>query len=399
MLDPNVIAKRSKLPIDLINLLMEGLSKSQLQEWITQTYGLIGDPNDIRRMNIIGTLRGLGYQVTGGKKGRMTPYQIVGWVEKEDTPGVEAWSIEDRAALEEIHRLPEITDIHQIEEMLSLVQPSDRHEHSALQIWSYELANNRAFEVEDDLGNKGIVIQKNVEKPVFRIIPFTLSDHGIVALVNLLGKISYQPIKIINTSSELNKMCKIHLGGRVETANEAVYDVHKIASFDGRSSKSIKNVTRLGRDLTVKRVDWVENYLLENVITSWRSVVEARQRQLSITRDYRAISAQCASKIVTLGIRHDRPACFQILDWMPGTKMVAQIVEKSLNFRSQPGGESGTSDFSLWRTCEILENLGVEEINAGHMGGGTKGLEEHKRRLLSRVVVSTTFVAESHRRR
>jgi hypothetical protein len=400
-LDSKYISSRSKLPIDLITLLLSGLTKSELADWISSTEGLKGEANEVRRMNIIGSLRGLGYQVTGGRKGRSQPYQIIGWTEKKDTPGVEAWSLEDRATLATVHQWSEILtpdDIRQLIDTLDKSDLSERHENSILQVWSYELANNRGFIYRGDTGS-GIVIQKNIEKPSFKVIPLSLSLSDVVHLVQMLGPISYQPVVVLNTSFNENQYLKANLGGRIEKAQEAIYDVRKIATFDGRSHKSVKNVTRLGKTLRVESVEWIDDYLLENVISSWRSIADAKQRQLSITRDYRAIHARLPSKITTVGIRNGRVASFQILDWMPGTSMVAQIVEKSLNFRTQPGGESGTSDFSLWRTCQILDELDVTEINAGRMSGGTKGLEDHKLRLLSRVVVATNFIAETYKRR
>lgn len=400
MLDADQIARQAKIPLELATQLLAGMSKNELTAWI-QAEGLYGEANEVRRMNIIGGLRGLGYDVTGGRKGRNQPYQIVGWNEKVSSPGIDAWSQEDRETYNWVHSLDEIQtpfDISTMINQLGLEDRQQRHENSALQIWSYEMSGNQAFRYQDADGNEGLIIQKFREKPVFRIIPISLPASSIVPLVEKLGRISYRPITIINTRPSDLPIFKSELGGRINKSEQAIYNVSDIASFKGRSPKSIKNIKRLGDRCVVQGVEWIEDYHLENVISAWRAIVEARQRQLSIVRDYRAIHARLSSKITTVGVRHYHPVSFQILDWMPGTSMAAQIVEKALNFRSQLEGEPGTSDFSLWRTCQILESLGIEEINAGMIEGGTKGLEEHKRRLMIRSIISTSFTAEKYHR-
>ena len=116
----------------------------------------------------------------------------------------------------------------------------------------------------------------------------------------------------------------------------------------------------------------------------WKKENEKRQRQLAITRDHVAIDDPSPSNLLLLGRRIElsSPCCFQALSLHPGdVEAMSQLVEKALNYRHLPGGQSGTSDYSFVEMFDYVLEYGVRYINGGDLEGGTEGLAHHKLRL------------------
>lgn len=379
--------------MDAVDALLHGATKEELEDILG---GDSPEEREIRRMNFVGGLRSFGFVIEGGRRGGQL-YKLIGFEEKGPEETIADWHPEDLAALDFVRSVPvQDQDWQYLEGKLELgikkgVIPPDAHEASFLQLFSYDLgaSHTRGFWHSW----KGIVVQRFSTRPRFRIRPFTMSLQAVVNLARGLGKLSYAPVRVDGITETFARQLRAAAGGGVSKYREAIYDVKKIANVDPGlfNSRSRSSLRKFDRECVFVEVAGGTE-AVEHVIAEWRRIVEPKQRQLSITRDYTAARIS-VPKMILLGLRDDMPVCSHILGFIPGVPMATQIVEKSLNYSSQIGGKAGTADWNLVKTCQFLRERGFSEFNVGHISGGTDGLARHKLRLMARETFTWSWVS------
>lgn len=380
-------------------LVESGISKDDLE---ADLGGETKEEKELRRMNFVGSLRALGFQVLGGRVGTRGHYQVIGWEEKKEAPGIPAWDEESKARIADIHKLSPVTrsswqDLYSHQGTKQSEERRWLHENSAMEVLCYEVGgySSRGFFYDFPSGNRTVVVQKFRDRPVFKIVNLDATALELTHLAQYLGPVSYKPVQIVNIDQGMTVLLKQAFPkGYAEKHAEAICETKKLAFDDelwnsrGRGSKA----KVAGRTTEIYRVEDADA-LQQTVIEEWRKEGEKRQRQLSIVRDYEAVLCKAPTKITFLGIRDGVPVSLHIVDRLVGleSEVVGQVVEKSLNYRTQQGGRPGTSDFNLRETSRLLYELGIEWLNLGHIDGGTQGLADRKRALLSEVVYLWNF--------
>lgn len=372
----------------LIPDLERGISRDDLQRRIGE---ILGQPMDsavveTARMNLVGGLRSWGFIVQGGRGGGKI-YTIVGWEARVERPTSDTWTGPPRTVLDDIGQLPRITsdDRDRIREFLAR-RPSQEqyHENSWLYPRAYELARDTGwwFQSPVNPSHAAIIMRRFVSYPRFRIFNLTLSASELLELAEYLSRASCRPVYIVNPGDHAMADLKLlHSRGSWGNRRQALYRTDDIANrielfLNRRGRETLRSQAReMAYHDSPSRDDQ------KAIVTEWRRINEPKHRQLAITRDFVAIDDDFPQTITFVGYRQSTPACLHILEPLanrPDT--VAQIVEKSLNYRTQVGGRPGTADWNLYQTSVDLLQRGIQFINAGGFDGGGAGLAPHKRR-------------------
>lgn len=393
VIDVDFVVARGKVPVEAARLLVEGASKSDLEALFEGGK----EEREVGRMNLVGGLRSVGFEILGGRKGGDI-YKIIGWSERPEQETIRNWSNDDLSTKHRVESSPVISKRIEPELRRHMSRVSeDRqilHENSVLQLLSYE-AGSGAFFTEFNDGRACVVVRKFKERPIWKIVNLDASPRSLLNLAQELGSISYKPVRIVNLDLEDAQLMRSELPqGQIETAKQAIVETREIVEMKGWSKTDRWNIRRNAQDTEIIVVKEGGEAIQHTVIDEWRKIVEKKQRQLSITRDYNATFWDLESKTTFLGFRSGLPVCLQIVDENVTTsppRIVSQLVEKSLNYRSQPGGRSGTADFNLWSACDWLWRSGVELFNLGHIAGGTEGLASHKMKVARHIVTLVSF--------
>lgn len=385
-----VLEKFPSISETVLDALLSGIDRESLDIYMA---GSSREEREIARMNLVGTLRSLGFTITGGRGGGRI-YRIWRWEEPKPKTTVAEWSDEDRESLAQVQSDPvELLDFAyaglKIRDSIDAgIADAESHESGPLELFSYELgaSSTQGFWTE---GRRGIVIQRFVNRPVFRIRPFTMSDDEIVDLAQRLSKLSVRPIQIIdvNKATARRLLEAFPIRPSVTKNRQSILSTQKAVDFSSSvfNKRAQSMIRKNDRETTFVRLLSGGEAACQ-VIDEWRVAAESKQRQLSITRDYVAAEID-APKFLFLGLRNDIPVSLHILEQLTPT-MCSQIVEKSLNYRGVLGGQPGTTDWNLFATSRALLEMGILEINMGHIFGGTFGLAEHKLKIQSREVES-----------
>lgn len=393
----------------------QGLSKEQFHQMLREIRPNANESTiDLLRMNTVGGLRSYGFLIQGGRKGRTLPYRIIGFQEPAVKETTDNWSPEDRFTYDSwISCRPEF-DPNTTEAWLELALTSTLEmdytsgmpgrpvecnpvlpsmskwfENSYGNLSSYKI-QERVVLIEGSIfPGRAVIVQKNRTRPKFTIINYGMQFHEIFQMATDLGRISYGNVIIENVAPEELPMYREAFRNRGDMPNpEAMYDCAKMVwdpstKFGSRAASYVRKYDR--------ECVWIEteqtHQLLSDVVTVWKDSLEDRHRRLPITRDYRAIVSPGARKRMFLGLRDDHPVTCVVTDGLINDSTVAcKIVEKSLNYSSQPGGKPGTSAWTLVRTCQSLLDHGVQWYNGGRIYGGESGLAEHKLHLADDVI-------------
>lgn len=383
--------------------LLQGVEKDHLHKLLGEHLG--EDPTgpvvDTARMNLIGGLRSYGYEVRGGRGGGSF-YQVVNWTEPPTFRTAEDWPDEARAAIDWFHSLETVNwfDFTSALSQQSLYEENENpyHERSWLYLDCYECARDEGRLYSGRSGD-AVVIRRFPNMPRFRIFNLTMRDSKeIQSLIARLSPGSLTGVRVLNVlprmSTELEQLDK----GSTMSRREAVYNVARIANHPEEffNKRAMTTLRKLEREVEWRRLTAEDEGQMNEIVKQWRAVNEKKQRQLAITRDLKAIRAmEHRAGFVApveweemsptfIGYRDGHPVTMHILDRIyattPGERWAAQIVEKSLNYREQPGGAYGMADFNLVMTCRALHEMGYSYINAGGFDGGGWGLPQHKER-------------------
>jgi len=402
------VVQKGKLPPELANALLGGVTKDELELLLIKmslSETLSKQVLDIKRMNLIGGLRAEGFQVTGGRRGGKI-YQIVGWEEpKGPERTTDNFSDDQRSKLEQLESMPLLTvDQRRVDTILPMLQGERvgihplAHERSLLSLLCYDISGNDAYVYQGETG-VAIVVRKFKRTPSFRVIPISLSYSESIDLLEWLLPISFKPAKLMYIPDSWAVDLKDDWPTcTIERATEAIYDVERFATnpkslWHGDDDRKRRKQDELTQFV---QLEWGGETLAGTIIDEWRKVNEEKQRQLAIRRDYHSVIIQLPTKKTFVGLREGLPVCLSVVDKI-GDDVYAEITEKSLNYASQPGGRSGTTDYTLWKTCVKLHEEGVKWLSYGHIHGGEAGLTQKKTRMAEQLitVASATFPLES----
>ena len=264
------------------------------------------------------------------------------------------------------------------------------HEKSLLQLLCYDVSKTPAYIAPGSGSRMGLILQKNQNVPSWKIIPMTLSYEETLSWSRTLQRVSFKPVKILYIPPEWKGPLKA-MGYSFESNPEALYDLDQFANHPETylNERALSNLKRSTRDTQLIELEWGSEGLGSAVVEEWRAINEPKQRRLSIVRDYFSLLIGMKGKHVFLGLRDGLPVCLHVVDPVCGplaTEVVCQVTEKSLNYRSQPGGRFGTSDFNLWATSQRLYEMGYKTFNVGHIEGAEFGLAQRKRRLATEII-------------
>jgi hypothetical protein len=369
--------------IPLIPLLLEGISKEKLEEEIARIKNvpITHASVSITRMNIAGGLRSWGYLVSGGRQGRNQPYKVTGWVTKAEKTIASQWQGQARDRLKWIESLTPFveTDEERVRNALANRPSSDMlHECAFMYMYCYELARDRAWWVDDHM----LVMARFYSYPRFRVFNLDATVPELLSVAKYIAPASVKPVYIVNPSlKQLKDIKRGDPGGSFGKRLQAVYRIEDIAQHPDVffNSRSLEQLRSNSRQMQYTDVSVSKDQL--KIISEWKRINEGKMRQLAITRDIVAVNAKTSKKITLTGYREGKPACLHILDPLsnrPDT--IAQIVEKSLNYKTQEGGRPGTADYNLVMTCRYLLERGYKYLACGGFDGGGVGLPQHKRK-------------------
>lgn len=346
-------------------------------------------------MNTIGGLRALGFSVEGGRSGGKI-YRVVGWAPKPEYKPAAEWSGDERSVLDWIEQLPQVQpdDRQDIESHLAIRRASaNSFEACWGYLWSYELARDRGFLYRGRNGTLAVVIWKFQNFPRLRIFNIDLRYDDLAQLASMIAPASLMKIRVVHPN--IDPLENYGKGDIVQSRKkQAWYRCEEILDrlpeiYSKKQRSLIRQHQR--KTIMISNLSSEGRTACHDITKIWKKANEVKQRQLAITRDFVAIDDD--SNIALLGVRDDsdrHPACFQILSRHPGARPVAsQLVEKALNYRELPGGQSGTSDYSFVEGFQVLLELGVTHVNGGDLDGGTPGLAHHKLRLSLGETVSS----------
>lgn len=380
------------LPEDLIDRLLVGLTKPELEEALFVP-GMVPTELETKRMNVIGGLRGLGFVVTGGRKGGPV-YQILDWEKPQPKPGIETWNEDDRSLLDVLPTIfPVVTPKLWYTIRDRRLKTSDYrrflHEVSPLKIFSYDLAQNEGLYYETQ-GQACIMIKKNKNQPIFSILNLNMGVPILSSVVTLLQPVSVRPIKIVDIDKDqIAELREKYPKGSPYSAEEAIYRTKDIFEMKPWGSSSRSEIRRRNRDLEIEEVRGAE-VAQEWLVDCWKKFNEKRQRQLSIVRDYKSILYDFDEKRTFIGFRGDIPVGFQNYEQIDMTYAV-MMTEKAFNRGEMPYGKPWTTDGMIYRIFSRLHEEGVEFVQGGQIMGGTQGLADHKRKLASEIVSCYSF--------
>lgn len=401
---PQDLATSAKINIRLAEALLRGADKSELH----QILGALSDKPlsasalDTARMNLVGGLRAIGFQVTGGRGGGKV-YQVVGWEQPQASVegGIETWDKMSLRLLKTIISQPslELGDKSWIDFYLGHKVDEHLHESSFGYLWSYELARDKAFVIPWK-GQKVVAIRKFENKPRWRIFDVMNSYEHLRQVAEILSSISYRPVTIINLSEGKARAFKENEDPNAEIVlrREAMIDIPDFCSHweEHFSKKQRKSIRQAWRDTEYRQVAGPRtmSYLMIepwddmlSVFNQWKELNLHKHRQPALTRDVVAISA-LIYPYKTIAYRDGVPVQFTICDVLPADEgnTATLLVEKGLNYSHFPdgtvvqGGKSGTTDAAMIKLLMDLQSNGIRWMNMGGYEGGGDGLPDHKHR-------------------
>ena len=122
--------------------------------------------------------------------------------------------------------------------------------------------------------------------------------------------------------------------------------------------------------LTLKQVTKDDAKHLSSLLDAWTNgPAGAKKDRLRLMKDHLMISWATAEEHPLLhafiGFRNQFLASYFVLATLPGyPEMVTQVVSKSLNYKSLPGGYNNTSTWEIYKSCEWCVENGIKFINA-----------------------------------
>lgn len=395
MLTPETIIRLSKLQPEVVQSLLQGIEKTDLEVLLT---GISGTPqSEIARMNCVGGLRACGYIVEGGRSGRGKPYRIIGWEEKGEVLPASEWKGEQRIILDYVHSFPKIDDTFssRIDRILSYLPTTYiAHENCFGYLICYELARDAGFFYEETEGSC-VIIKKFENTPRFRIFNLNLLPENLLTLSRYLSSASLGIVSILNlTQDEVKELKGLDRKGTVGKRQEALYPTREISQYPEKfiNARGITQLRKNCRDTEL--IQNIENKFdldQARVVNIWKDHLESRHRQLAITRDFVSIFLQ-GSTLSYLGRRSGSPVAANVLYQLSNRPDIASdLMNKSLNYSAMPGGRPGTADWLLVKVCEDLAERGIEWYQAGGIDGGGVGLPAHKARYATQYFTSLTF--------
>jgi len=401
------VIQKGKLAPELADSLLAGVTKEELEILIIKaslSESLTKQVLDIKRMNLIGGLRAEGFQITGGRRGGKV-YQVVDWVEPTGPEKTtEDFDDDQRSRLQQLESLQVLTiDQKSIDAALPILTSGRpdlhllAHERSLMSILCYDVSGNDAY-IYRGHGGDALIVRRFKRTPSFKVIPLTMDYVECFNLIEWLMPISFKPPKLLYIPDAWVAHLKDDWPGVViDKATEAIYDVERFATrpktlWHGDDDRKRRKQDELTRFV---QLEWGGETLAGTIIEEWRKVNEVKQRQLAIRRDYHSVIIQIPTKKTFIGLRENLPVCLSVVDKI-GPDVYAEITEKSLNYASQPGGRSGTTDYTLWKTCVMLHEEGIRWLSYGHIHGGEAGLTQKKTRMAEQLitVASATFPLE-----
>lgn len=377
--------------------LLEGIHKLDLEEEIRKV-GEATTPMQIEtvRMNIMGSLRNVGFLVEGGRGGGKV-YRIVGWQMKQAAVPASEWTGRARETLEWFDDLIEVTEERYRKDFDgSLLQVP--HESAWLTFRSYEMAQAQG-RIFNGVTGACIILRRFKDAPRFKIFNLSMGRQELLDTAEKVSRASTRPVKIIHIPELFaRKLREIHASGNWEKSEQAMYSTHRIAN-DPEKFWSSSQRSLLRKHDRITKLDFRRYEEAGTVIKLWRQLNESKHRQLAIGRDQISVDVHSQGKIFLTGRRVTDdglvPVSIMVLDRLPHAPTIAAMVtEKSLNYRSVPGGMSGTADWNLWATCKLIRQYGIDFINAGTFAGANQGLVDHKRRFSQSSEFGWTFVTK-----
>lgn len=352
--------------------LEDGIEKGSFEALIAEELGVeLSDPRvEIQRMNIVGSLRSMGYRVSGGRGGGKI-YQILEWREPEPPKTVDDWP-------------PGLQESLRVYRETLRVQSSDRrgidatlsiplHEGSFGYIWSYELARD----VGRMVSPRAIAIERFVTRPRQRLFALDRSDLGaLLELARGLVPLSTTRVHISGLLREDALQLKtLEPRGELSRRVEAVVDLTQYSQKLSRRRREM--IRKAHREIHF--VGGPDSGPQLRVLELWKQLNLSKHRQPALTRDVVAMESDFYPFVWT-GFRGDDPVSVVICDRLPPPNdyIATLIVEKSLNYSTVPGGHSGTSDGALTYAMEQMRLAGITHFNLGAYEGGGVGLPEHK---------------------
>lgn len=393
------ICKAANCSPTVADALLVGVSKSDLQSLFGVEMSLpADDPQvDVARMNTVGSLRALGYEVSGGRQGRSVPYKILGWSPIDEYLPAETWQGPEREVLDEILLGGELRG-DEVEQWKSRIQfsisgLSPAFESSVDYLSTYEMARDRAFEM---CHGRAIVLWRFPNMPRLRIFNLGLDVKSLDHLAQWLSKASLTRVRVVIVNESDAGQLR-NMGWEVTRHRQALYDPKWIMdNLNSLFSKTQRSLLRQHErqstiELAYGQLRPREVSEATALIQMWKATNEKKQRQLAIGRDFRAVEIGTDLAILVRRLSGELVA-LQLLG-RSITRVASQLVEKALNYRHMPGGQSGTSDFSFVHGLDQLRRmLGYRVINGGDIDGGTVGLAEHKLKLCNGKTF-TSYVA------
>lgn len=326
------------------------------------------------RMNLIGALRAKGcvipkergwYHITGIKQ------------ETEAQATSDEWPAEQRKILDWFLKQPAPTAAYLRAYLKAYAAHVPIHGLSAGQILSYEMAKDEGRILPD--GSIGLMKFRSL--PRFRI---ACPGDRVVDIAHLLARVSVRPVKVITSPIPP----PLPFVKRTKT-REAIYDCTRMsqgeALFNSRGRSTFRHNLRTMR---YERLTHSNAPDARDLITKWKNGPSGKkQRQLAITRDFKAIELALRDDEVAslsyIAYRDDGNACaLHIADRLPGApEYASQLIEKSLNYTQLPGGYNGTTNANIYLAAKEYLKVGIKYIQGGAYYGGTEGLVKHKEML------------------
>lgn len=385
----------------------EGISAEEFDSIVGST---------IARMNAVGTLRGEGFEIVGGR-GEM--YRALSWtkpVEKvfDWTPErleVQAW-IDSQYPLKVDHA--PLINLH----LLNRDELSRTHECSFGYLWAYEAVGNKSpgracayLLIDSKTGGLAVLQRRFKNFPRIRLIDIDYPIDKYQTLIPFLSQLSTRPVEVRNLSPLNIEILEFHfLESSLRKAHQSIYSIETISKYPESffSKKSWKSTKKNLREVFFRAVDMNDLATQKDakfVIDTWKKKRGADQLRLAIGRDYVLIDEHIPGcwyimgyRNSSVGYRNPQPVSLRILSEIPSvnqdTQGVADLVEKSFNYSDLPGGHSGMSDTSLVQTCEILWEKGISYINGGESSSVSKGLVGYKSKFEESQVQSVAFIPQ-----
>ncbi len=382
--------------------LLQGISGPDLDS-LLRSESLLPTP-DTARMNLIGSLRGSGFTVLGGRQGG-TIYRVTEWEKPESK--VTSWSSYQLAVRQWFDDLPDVlaSDAGEVRYHLSTRPDTDvRHENTWLYLWGYELVgntSNRAIGKFFRSSSGSFIIKRTfADRPRFSLIDLDASPEELYAAARTLSSISFAPVKIINprveSLSDLDRLFETHL--RREDVKQPIYDLNKLVQNPSEffSRQSWKTARKMLRE--VQFTEYIGGILepteyQNTIIDRWREIREGSQARPAIRRDYVISGMISTSKISILGFREGHPVSYRVVECLSNnSEFASDLVEKSINSSAYPGGHSGISDASLLTIARRLTARGVKFLNGGESSSVGPKLTQYKHKFQVGESYSITLI-------